>query len=44
MDLITLAIGIAIGTIFSEAIRRAWRKFTKGRAFGPVAGKDTESK
>ncbi len=44
MDLITLAIGVALGAIFSESIRAAWRKITKGRAFGPVAGKDTDAK
>ena len=44
MDLIALAIGIVIGAIFSESLRAGWRKFTKGRAFGPVAGKDTDAK
>lgn len=40
MDLIALAIGIAIGATFAEAIRATWRKVTKGRFFGPVPAKD----
>lgn len=40
MSLIWLSIGVAIGVTFSEGIRAAVRKWTKGRAFGPVPGKD----
>lgn len=44
MFLVWIAVGMAIGATFAEGIRAVWRKWTKGRAFGPVPGSDQDPK